>query len=193
MGKYRGVLDELDPMGRQNRMKRDLERALREERAAKRFPMTEIPDGSITNEALADPVAGGYVSQSVTGWAPTVAGSYLIDTAVTVPSDFAACIVNLTGRAYGVNTTAADDYLYARAEVYSLTASYSATALPVHAAASGAPNDAALNVSPLSVVMSGLTAGDTFNVRLWVATAVADWTADLNNTADLTGSLTWYA
>lgn len=44
MGKYRHVLDDLDPMGRQNRIKRDLERALREERAARRTRLADLGD-----------------------------------------------------------------------------------------------------------------------------------------------------
>ena len=36
MGKYSDALDSIDPLGRQNRIKRNLEREIREERAAKR-------------------------------------------------------------------------------------------------------------------------------------------------------------
>lgn len=44
MGKYASALDSIDPMGRQNRIKRDLERQVREQAAAKRTRFADLGD-----------------------------------------------------------------------------------------------------------------------------------------------------
>lgn len=171
-----------------NRRFRDVDRQIRELRAEKRLRHSSFTGVVVPIESQEYPTGGGAVSASTSSYTPTLAGAYVLDQTVTDPSPFNAVLVNVTGRAYAVNTTTADDYLYTAAEVDT----FAGTALPVHAAPTGDPDEAALNVSPLSVVLTGLTAGQTFPIRLQVRTAVADWPAHLDNVADLSGALTWF-
>jgi hypothetical protein len=172
-----------------NRRFREQDRKIRELRAERKFLRTTIPDGFISTAALADPSAPGYVNLAATNFAVTTTGGNVISTAVSVPSGFTSCVISLVGRVYAVNSTAADDYLLARVEIDTATG----TAMPVLATANGTTGDAGVNVAPLATVLAGLPEGDSFNVRLHASTATANWTADVANTADLNGSIVWFA
>ena len=175
-----------------NRRFRELERQIRELRAEKRLRATSFDGVVVPTTSLENPVNGGVLSRSVSGFTPTLVGYYVLDAPVTVPDGFDAVVVNVTGRAYAVNSTAADDYLYAAAEVAATGSPVAPAALPAHAGPSGAANEAAFNVSPLSALVMGLAPGEVFNVRLFVRTATSDWAAHADNVADLSGSLTWF-
>ncbi|HEX2893163.1 MAG TPA: hypothetical protein VHO29_04075 [Marmoricola sp.] len=166
-----------------------IRRQLRELAAAKRLQASTFPAGSVPTTALASPVASGYVAQTVTNFALTTTGGNLITATVTVPSQMTGCALMLVGRVYAANSTAAADYLLARVEISTTTGN----ALPVPAGATGAPDDAALNVASLATVLTGLTPGGTFDVRLWAKTQNASWAIDAANTADLSGVLSWFA
>lgn len=186
MGKFSG--QDRGP-GRVNRVQRELRREIAEERAARRLRASTFPAGSIPPEALASPSAAGFASLTTSNFAVPTAGATLLSSAVTVPAMMTGCVVSLTGRAYAANTTATDDYLLARVEVDSTQG----TALPVHCEPTGSPGAAAVNVATLTTVLTGLTPGGTFDVRLWARTSTADWSATTANTADLSGTLAWFA
>lgn len=169
-----------------------LKRQFKELRAEKRLARSSfagVAPGAIPLSLVANSSAPGYVNLTATNFPLALAGSYLIDSPVTVPAGMTSCVVSLTGRVYAANTTLAADYLYSNVEVNGITSS----AVPMPAAAAGALAEVTLNVSPLALVLTGLTAGATFQVRLHAATATADWTADTGNTADLSGLLAWFS
>lgn len=170
--------------GWMNRRFAHLERDIREMRAEKRLRASSFADASIPSTALTNPSASGYVFQTAAGFALTTAGADVISSAVTVPASFSGCVVVLTGRVYAKNTTAASDTLYARPTVAGMTGN--AYPLPVAAGAAGT------NVAPFAVSLSGLTAGTTFTVTMWAQSLTAAWGATAANTADLSGSLSWF-
>lgn len=175
-----------------NRELATIKRQIREMRAEKRLARSSfagVAPGAIPLSVVANSSAPGYVNLTATNFALALAGSYLIDSPVTVPDGMTSCVVSLTGRVYAANTTLAVDYLYANVEVNGVTSS----AVPMPADVAGARDEVTLNVSPLATVLTGLTAGATFPVRLHAATATADWTADTGNTADLSGLLAWFS
>lgn len=182
--KFRG----LDPSpGWINRKFRDIDTALRELRAEKRLAASSfanVPPGSIPVSALSSTTASGYVYQTATGFSVPLAGADLIASTVTVPHGFTGCVVMVTGRVFAYNSTLSTDYLYARPTI----GTANGNALPIQALTTAA----ALNTAPLSAVLSGLNGGDTFTVRLWAATSVADWPSDPTNTADLSGVVLWF-
>lgn len=171
---------------------RAVHRELRELRAERRLRSSSFDGVIVPTESQEHPIGGGAVSASVTNFAPTLAGLYVIDQTVIVPSPFTAVVVNVTARAYAVNDQLTDDYLYCAAEVEGSAGPVTATALPAHAAPAGDPDEAAMNVAPLGTVLTGLTPGQTFDIRLWVSTATADWAAHTDNAADISGALTWF-
>lgn len=162
-----------------------IRRELREQAAAKRLPASTYPAGSIPTTALAQPVAPGAVQQSASGFAVAAAGAVILTSTITVPSGMTSCVVSLVGRCYATNTTAAADTLYARVEVSTVTG----TALPVGVPAA----DARTNVATLTTLLTGLSGGATFTVRVWAQSVTANWTASGGNTVDLSGTLSWFA
>lgn len=178
-----------DSPGWINRRFEAIEKRIGERSAEKRIPGTSFPPGVIPTSALRDPSAPGYVNLTTTGFGVTVAGGNVIDTTVTVPEGFTACVVSLVGRVFAYNSTAAPDYLYARPVVNGLAGN----ALPFPVAAFGSFDDSGVAVCNFATVLTGLSAGSTFPVQLWSASATADWTADASHTADLTGPLLWFA
>jgi hypothetical protein len=171
-----------------NRQFRAIDGRFKRLESAKRLPGSTFPPGIIPTSALKSPSAPGYVNLSTDGFGVDLAGGYLIDETVSVPSLFSSCVIALTGRVYAFNSTASDDYLLARAEVAGVTG----TALPIYAAANPGPADAPVNVCPISTVLTELAAGDTFPVRIFAATGAADWASDVDNLAELTGAIVWF-
>lgn len=172
-----------------NRELRALRRDVAELRAAKRLPGSTFPPGIIPTSSLKSPAAPGYVSLLTSGFAVDLIGGYAVDESVSVPDLFTSCVIALTGRVYALNSTVTDDYLLARVEIDAVTG----TALPVHATPSGTPGSGQVNVCAISTVITDLSVGDTFPIRLFVGTAGADWAADPDNVAELTGSIVWFA
>ena len=206
MGKFRGL--DAD-QGWVNRRFRELERQIRELSAAKVLSSSTMSrgtlkvtgdatldvDGNLTlrpgiieTDALAAPIAAGYAYLTASNFALSVAGANVIDSTVTVPEGFTSAVVTMTGRVFAYNSTAAARYLYAQVKVNGL----SGNALPVHAAAAGSADDSAIASSPFSTVLTGLTPGGTFPLQLFAKTTAA-WAADVANTAELTGSIIWFA
>jgi hypothetical protein len=184
MGKFRGL--DTAP-GHEGRAIRDLQRQIRELRAAKtlrRSSFADVPTGSIPLSAVGNSSAPGYVYLSATAFALSTVGANVIDSLVTVPTGFTSCVVYLTGRVFAYNSTAVTDYLYARPVVNGAPGN----ALPVPAATTAAGT----NVAPFSTVLTGLTPGGTFSVQLWASTLTAGWASDPANTADLSGVTLWF-
>lgn len=181
MTNHGGVRNDIGWIKRQFR---DQQRQIKELRAAKRIPGSSFPPGVIPTSALQAPDAPGFVNQTVTAFSLGTTSALLIDTIATVPSGFTSCVVSLVGRVYAVNPTGSTGFLSAQVAVAGSTGN--AMPLPVATTLGG------LNVATFATVLTGLSGGSTLAVQLSAWTDAA-WTSDPSNTADLTGSLVWFA
>lgn len=174
-----------------NRRLRDLERQIRELRAEKRLAgssFAQLPAGAIPQSAVGNPSNPGFVSGTASGFAVPTGGAEVIRRSATVPPGFTSCVVQLTGRVLAVNSTAGNDYLYARVSALDVLGN----ALPVPVPAVPAWNNMAMNVATMTAVLTGLTPGSDVVLKLRTWTAGADWAADARSTADLSGGVTWF-
>lgn len=149
------------------------------------FPAGVIPPAALEH-ATSEP---GVVNLTTTNFGLSSTSVDLLAANVPTPDGFTSCVVSLTGRVYGVNTTAGVSYLSAQVRIAGTTGN----AVPVNADAAGGAGDAVLNTATLAVVLSGLTAGSSFSIALSAWTDAATWTADPSALADLTGSIVWFA
>lgn len=144
-----------------------------------------VADGKISNDALVAPVAPGVIFASVTNFALTTTLANILTQNVTVPAGFTRAAVSVVARVFAYNPTANLDYLYGQANVSGLNG----YALPL--AVSGS-NGSGTNISPFSTVLEGLTPGSTFPVQIAASSAFAAWAANAGNTAEVSGSVTWF-
>lgn len=144
-----------------------------------------IRGGIIGNDSLSNPVAPGSIYDSRTNFSLTTTLTNIKTTTITVPPGFTEAAVSITARVFAINPTASLDYLYGQANI----AGYNGYALPLAVSASGGSGT---NVSPFSVVLSGLTPGSTFTVQIAACTGFAAWAANASNTAEVSGSILWF-
>ena len=141
--------------------------------------------GSIGNESLTNPVIPKFLYDATSGFglSPTIA--HVRRTTITVPDGVTSAIVSVTARIYAVNDTAGLDYLYCQANV----AGYNGNAFPTPASGS---NGSGTNVSPFSVLLTGLAPGSTFTVDIDGLTAFGTWSPNAANQADVAGTILWF-
>lgn len=139
----------------------------------------------LPNSMLASPVAPGSIYDSRTNFALTTTLTNIRTTTITVPAGFTQAAVSVVVRVQAFNNTASLDYLYAQANI----AGFNGYALPLAVTGSGGSG---INVSPFSTVLSGLTPGGSFTVQIAAQTAFANWAADTDNVAEVSGSILWF-
>lgn len=149
------------------------------------FNNLTLRGGIIGNDALTNPVAPQYVYDYTTNFAVGTTVAHVRRTTITVPAGFTSAIVNVTGRVYAVNSTAGLDYLYTQTNVKG----FNGLALPLPVSASGGSG---FNVSPFSVLLSGLTPGSTFTIDVDAFTAFGAWASSASNTMDVSGTILWF-
>jgi hypothetical protein len=156
------------------------------------FNALTIRGGIIGNDALTSPVGVGAIYDSLTNFALTTVLTNIRTTNITVPSGFTKAAVSIVVRVYAINPnttggydTHGGDYLYGEANIQG----FNGYALPLAVSGSGGSGT---NISPFSTVLSGLTAGSTFNVQIAASTNYANWAANASNTAEVSGSVLWF-
>lgn len=151
-----------------------------------------IRGGIIGNDALTTPVGVGAIYDSLTNFALTTTLTNIRTTNITVPTGFTSAAVSIVVRVFAINPnttggydTKGGDYLYGQANIRG----YNGYALPLAVSGSGGSGT---NISPFSTVLTGLTAGSTFNVQIAACTSYAGWAANTSNTAEVSGSVLWF-
>jgi hypothetical protein len=129
-------------------------------------------------------LAPGIVYQVGTNFALSTSPAAILTVPVTVPLGMTSACVAITARVWAVNPGAAD-WLYASVNV----GGYVGEALPLPAGASGG---VVSNTVPLTVLLSGLGVGASFNVAVWANSFSNAWAANAGNTVELTGSVQWF-
>lgn len=125
------------------RMIQDLQREMRELRAANPFaPMgmtpqangvvfsgsveidgnLSVPNGSISNAALQNPIAAAQVSNSQTNFATTASDQDFASSTIPVPTGFSTALVFAVTSAGAINSTTSQDYLYASTSIQGVSA-----------------------------------------------------------------------
>lgn len=149
-------------------------------------------EGKINNDALVNPVAAGAIFDSLTNFSLSTTLTNIRTTTLTVPTGFTSAAISVVARCYAVNPRSTGgydglggDYLYCQANI----AGFNGYALPLPVSGSGGSG---FNVSPYSTVLSGLTPGAHVLVQIAAATNYASWTANVANTAEVSGSVMWF-
>lgn len=146
----------------------------------------KLRPGSVDNDALTNPVRADSIYVTASDFALTTTGTTPLATQTwQVPEGMTTLVATLTGRVFAFNSTTGLDYLYGRVSVGGLYGS----ALPVAVTAN---SGSGTSISPYSGRLEELTAGQdvTFYVQGW--TAFAGWSANVNNVADISGTLLWF-
>ena len=175
----------------------DLERGMRELAAANPFaPMgmtpgangvtfggsvtisgnLSVPNGSISNAALQNPLQPGSAGLSQTNFATTTAGAIYAQQTLTVPSGYTQCLIMNGVSAGAWNNTTSGDYLYVSADINGSPGGETAQ----FAAGPGFGSASAFAIRTLT----GLSGGQTFTVGTRVRSGAAAWAANTSTFAN---------
>jgi hypothetical protein len=150
-----------------------------------------LPNGSVNDAWLTNPVRGDSAYASASNFALTTTGTTpLVSQSWYTPAGFTTADVLIAGRVFAVNSTAGLDYLYARSRVYVPATGVTGygTGLPLAVSASGGSG---LNSSPISIKVENLTDGQEIRLEIQGWTNTAGWAANSSNTADVAGQIIW--
>jgi hypothetical protein len=144
-----------------------------------------VPNGSIDNAALANPVLPAAFSGSGAGFAT---GAFTWETkgtsSIVVPPGFTKAIVSANGYARVTNTSGASGFLMVRPMIQGV-AGNEGIVPQISALSYGAES------TNMSVLLNNLTPGDAVTAACQVATS-QPWGADSGNLARVSGTVTWF-
>ena len=149
------------------------------------LPNLLLRPGSVGNDILSNPAMPGTIYSSVTNFAVTTTNTNILTKLVPVPDGFTIAHVSVIGRVFAINNTAGLDYLYGETNIAGLNG----WSLPLAVSDSGGSGT---NVSAFSTILPDLTPGGSVSIQLAAHTAFGSWAADAVNTAEVSGSITWY-
>jgi hypothetical protein len=180
------------------RMIQDLQRDMRELRAANPFaPMgmtpnpngvtfsgsveidgnLSVPNGSISNAALQNPIQTATSSNGVNNYAISTTSTVRASLTLTVPSGFTQAVVIANPTAMGYNNTSGTDYLYVQAVIQGINSGELYTAAPAGMGVGLA--------SPFHTTLTGLTGGQTITVGVATRAGLNTWAASTSNQANI--------
>jgi len=141
----------------------------------------DLPAGSVSNDALANPVSIDTASNGVDGEAITTTATVRATVTLTVPSGMSQAIVLATATGMGENSTTASDYLYVSAVVEGVNGGELYTAAPAGLGASLA--------APFNTTLTGLTGGQELTVGVATRAGSAAWAASTANQAGISATV----
>jgi hypothetical protein len=144
-----------------------------------------LPAGIIDNAALTSPVVPQKIFFYTQGFALSTTAGTFASQAVTVPAGMTSAVVAVTSRLYGLNSTGVNSSLACVSKV----AGSGGFNLECSAVI---PGDVGTSISPYSTVLSGLTPGGTFLLEVNGNSNGAGWAAWVGNTAEMSGSISWF-
>ena len=139
--------------------------------------------GSVSNDALTNPVVPGQAFQGSGSFTLTVAGSNIITISKAAPAGFTSVVLNAYGRVAAINSTASDDALYCAVDVNGVGGGQ--FGMPVQAGSFGSLS------AGYSTLITGLTTGAAVDTHLFASTSLAGWAANSANGADLSVTYLW--
>lgn len=140
-----------------------------------------IPNGSISNAALASPLSPLAFHADAQNFAlGNGANLPIITQTINVPAGFTQAVVNVTASISAANSTAATDTLYCGCLVGGSGPGYSGRV-------GVSPGSAANPSKAAGVLLTGL--GSSFTIQCTGSTGVAPWPANANNNANLDGTV----
>ena len=148
-------------------------------------------------EAIRDNTRGGIglssqeIYFSATNFPLTTGSGVKATSALAIPNGMTGAVISVIARAvaFDPNTSggsngAGADYLYCQPSI----GATNGNALPLNV---GGSNGSGINVSPLSVVLSGLTPGGTLTLSVSAWSYYLAWAANADNVAELSGIVNW--
>jgi hypothetical protein len=140
----------------------------------------DLPAGSVSNDALANPLETATASAGITNYAIDTTATVRASVTLTVPAGFTRAIVLTSAVAAGTNSGTTAEYLYASAVVSGVNGGELYT--------SAAAGIAASLTSPFSPTLTGLTGGDTITVGVATRAGATTWAADPTNQASISAT-----
>ena len=141
--------------------------------------------GSIGNNSLANPVAPNIIYKIQSGFSLTTAGATLFSNDLVVPDGYSSLVISGSGKVHAFNNTPSLDYLYS---VWSVNDIAGAN-IPEACAGNGG---SITSITPMSVILTGLTSGETVRVHINANTSFSGWASNPGNVAELSGSILWF-
>lgn len=141
--------------------------------------------GSIGNNSLASPVAPNIIYKRVSGFALTSTTTTLFNNNLTVPDGYTSLLVQATGKVHAFNDTSGLDYLFSQWVIENTAGAN----IPEACSGSGG---SITSLSPMAVILTGLTTGQTIDVHLTASTSFGTWASNTGNVAELSGSVLWF-
>lgn len=140
-----------------------------------------VPNGSITNAALSNPLSPVAFHADASNFALSNGPNVPIVTqTITVPAGYTQAVVNATASLSAANSTGATDTLYCGILVNGSGPGYSGR-VGVQPGVAANPSRAA------GVLLTSL--GSSFTIQATASTFVANWPANVNNNANLDGTV----
>lgn len=147
-----------------------------------------LPAGIIDNDALANPLAFSADSANGDGFAIPLAETTVASRTLLVPAGFTTAVVQGIGSVFGMNTSAALDYLFAR--VYIDWPGGTAAGRQLITPLTASNGSGSLSVNRQQVI-TGLTAGQPVTVRIAVKSSFTGLPAAPQNGASINVMATW--
>lgn len=161
------------------RRMRDLERRVDELGPSVARSVTSIVENMVKPQAIYD---------HYNGFGLTAFGATIRTISVPVPVGFTSAAVMATSRLYAINPTLSADRIIAFTNI-SPGSGHAADLLPSDLAP--ASGGSAINISPMTATLTGLTPGGTFNITVEGGSLSADWAANYANTLEVTAMILW--
>lgn len=129
--------------------------------------------GSVTNDALANPVDADIAGFSAEGASLSTTSTVKSTVTITVPAGFTKALVRADALGEAVNSTASTDYIYVDANINSISGGemYNAVASGYGGSAFAVANR----------IVTGLTGGDTITCTAMSRTGFGAWAANTSN------------
>lgn len=140
-----------------------------------------LPPGSVSNDALANPIETATASAGITNYAIDTTATVRAFVTLTVPAGgFTKAVVIANATAMGTNSGTTQDFLYCSATVQAVNGGELFT--------SASAGTAASLTSPFTPTLEGLSGGDTITVGVATRAGTATWAADPTNQASISAT-----
>lgn len=137
-----------------------------------------VPNGSISNAALQNPVVFESAAGSVTNMSISTTSTALETVTLTTPAGYTQAQITAQAVAMAVNGSAAPDYLYVQAAINGVNGG------EVYSSSTDVGTGNSVT-NPYYATLYGLTSGLAINVSVAVRTSAASWPANVANMATI--------
>lgn len=129
---------------------------------------------------------------SATNFALAVGSGTLATSTITVPDGMTSAVIDVKTRVIAFNPNVTGGTNGAGADYFAAQAVIGPDPGVFMYLSTGGGNGSNINVAPFSDILSGLNPGDTFTLAINAWSGYLAWAANVDNTAEMSGTIAWY-